>query len=131
MRFCSVINCLDGRAQLPVIYYLQKRFQVDYVDSITEAGPNKILSEEENTAALQMILDKLTISVEKHHSVGIAVAGHHDCAGNPTSPEIQIKQIEKAVNLLRQHHGNKEIIGLWVDDSWKVQEIGKEEGSGS
>ncbi|MGI9568583.1 MAG: carbonic anhydrase, partial [Desulfobulbia bacterium] len=34
MRFCSVISCMDGRVQLPVIRYLQKRFNVDYVDSI-------------------------------------------------------------------------------------------------
>ena len=38
IRFCTVINYIDGRVQLPVIRYLQKRFDAEYVDSITEAG---------------------------------------------------------------------------------------------
>ena len=48
MKFYTVINCMDGRVQLPVIKYLQKRFNVEYVDSITEAGPNLVLSEHKN-----------------------------------------------------------------------------------
>jgi hypothetical protein len=46
MHFCTVINCMDGRVQLPVNKYLQKRFNVAYVDSITEAGPVRIISDE-------------------------------------------------------------------------------------
>jgi len=34
MSYCTVINCMDGRVQLPVIKYLKERFDVDYVDSI-------------------------------------------------------------------------------------------------
>ncbi|GAB4379897.1 MAG: hypothetical protein Kow0042_29680 [Calditrichia bacterium] len=50
MRFCTAINCLDGRVQLPVIQHLKKRFKVDFVDVITEPGPNLILSEQKNSA---------------------------------------------------------------------------------
>ncbi|MHA1252503.1 MAG: carbonic anhydrase, partial [Candidatus Helarchaeota archaeon] len=28
MKFCTVINCMDGRVQIPVINYLRKRFNV-------------------------------------------------------------------------------------------------------
>ncbi len=48
MRFGTVINCMDGRVQLPVIAYLQKRFNVTYVDTITEAGPNLLLAQGED-----------------------------------------------------------------------------------
>ncbi len=48
MSFCTTINCMDGRVQLPVIKYLQKHFNVDYVDSITEPGPNLILAKQTN-----------------------------------------------------------------------------------
>ena len=102
MRFCTVINCMDGRVQLPVIKYLQKRFNADYVDTITEAGPDLILSGSKDTIAVKMILDRLEISVEKHRSVGIAIGGHHDCAGNPAPKKDHIKHIEKAVDLLHQ-----------------------------
>jgi hypothetical protein len=124
MSFCSVVNCIDGRVQLPVIRYLQERFDVHYVDVITEPGPNRILSEGKNPVAIQAILDRLTISVENHGSVGIAVVGHHDCAGNPSPRKEQIVQTRRSVELLGKEFKGIEIIGLWVDEDWKVHEIG-------
>ncbi|MFV1950856.1 MAG: carbonic anhydrase [Nitrospinota bacterium] len=130
MRFCTVINCIDGRVQLPVISYLQKRFNVKYVDSITEAGPNLILSEQKNTVSIQSILERLRISIENHNSVGVAIIGHHDCAGNPAPQDDQIMHIQKAIQLLRQQYKSIEIIGLWVDNNWKVHEVIENKSSG-
>ena len=45
MSFCTVVNCMDGRVQLPVIRYLQDRIEVLYVDSVTEPGPVRSLAE--------------------------------------------------------------------------------------
>ena len=123
MRVCSVINCMDGRVQLPVISYLQKRFNAEYVDTITEAGPNLILSEERNSASGQAILERLRISIEKHNSVGVAVVGHHDCAGNPASQNDQILHVQKAIQFLRQRYDDMEIIGLWIDGNWDIHEV--------
>ena len=123
MRFCTVINCMDGRVQLPVIRYLQKRFNAEYIDSITEPGPNLILAEDKNPALIHSILERLKLSIEKHNSVGVAIVGHHDCAGNPASKNDQIKHTQKAIQLVRQHYKSVEIIGLWVDKNWKVQEV--------
>ncbi len=123
MQFCTVINCMDGRVQLPVIMYLQKRFNVEYVDSITEAGPNLILAEQESSALVQSILERLKISIGNHNSVGVAIAGHYDCAGNPALQDEQIMHIQKAMQFLRQQHGTIEIIGLWVDKDWEVHEV--------
>jgi len=123
MKFCTAINCMDGRVQLPVIKYLQKRFNAEYVDSITEPGPNLILSEEKNTVLIRTIFERLKISIEHHNSVGVAVAGHHDCAGNPAPKDEQIIQIKKAVQLIRQQYQSTEIIGLWVDRNWEVHEL--------
>jgi hypothetical protein len=114
---------MDGRVQLPVIRYLQKRFNVENVDSITEAGPNLILSDEKNTVSIQSILERLKISIENHNSVGIAIIGHHDCAGNPAPQDDQIIHIKKAIQLLRQQYESIEIIGLWVDKNWEVHEV--------
>ena len=130
MKFCTVINCMDGRVQLPVIMYLQKRFNVEYVDSITEPGPNLILSEQKNSVSIQSILERLKISIERHNSVGVALVGHHDCAGNPAPPDDQLSQIQKAINFLRQKYKKIVIIGLWVDESWKVHEVIKDESDG-
>ncbi len=70
--FCTVVSCLDGRVQLPVIRYLQRRCNVAYVDTITEPAPNLILARQEDRDVVQSILRRGRISVEKHTSVGIA-----------------------------------------------------------
>jgi len=124
MRFCTVINCMDGRVQLPVIWYLQRRFQAEYVDSITEPGPNCILANQTDRVAVESILERLHISVERHHSAGVAVVGHHDCAGNPAGKEEQNEQTQSALTFLRRHHSDVPMIGLWLDGDWRVVELG-------
>ena len=121
MSFCTVINCLDGRVQLPVFEYLKNEFEADYVDTITEAGPVAILVERQNTGLADSILQRVDISVNKHKSVGIAVAAHYDCAGNPVSEQKQKQQLDLAVQFLTQKYPDLCIIGLWVDSDWQVQ----------
>jgi carbonic anhydrase len=114
---------MDGRVQLPVINYLRKYFNVEYVDSITEPGPNLILAEQKPTWLFQSILNRIKISIEKHKSKGIAIVGHYDCAGNPSSEEDQLEHIGKAIQVLRQKYENMKIVGLWVDDTWQIHEL--------
>ncbi|VAX20736.1 hypothetical protein MNBD_IGNAVI01-1102 [hydrothermal vent metagenome] len=123
MIFSTALNCMDGRVQIPVITYLQNRFNSECVDTITEAGINKVLAELEDASRIQNILERVKISIDVHKSGGIAVVGHHDCAGNPVGKEEQIKHIKKGVNFLKQKYKDVEIIGLWVDANWKVNEI--------
>jgi len=85
MKFATAINCTDGRTQLPVIAYLKEKCKVDYVDMVTEAGPVRILVDSADRALVDSIKHRVEISVEKHYSRYIAVAGHFDCAGNPVS----------------------------------------------
>lgn len=123
MIFCTAINCMDGRVQLPVIQFLQKRFAAAYVDMITEPGPIRILSEQADASKIDAILQRLNISVDKHFSQRLAVIGHHDCAGNPVSEAEQIDQIKKSVLYLKNKHPQLDVIGLWVDANWKVNEV--------
>ena len=121
---------MDGRVQLPVIQYLQQRFGVRYVDSITEAGPNLILAKQNNAALVQAILIRLNISIDKHNSVGIAIDGHQDCAGNPAPNDEQITHIKESVQFLRSQHGNTKVIGLWIDSDFEVHEVDDDEEVG-
>ena len=82
-EFATAINCMDGRVQMPVIEYMKSKYGIDYVDMITEPGPNKILSENKDKNSIDSIKRRVKISVEAHKSRLIAVVGHHDCAGNP------------------------------------------------
>lgn len=123
MRFCTAINCMDGRVQVPVIRYLQHRFRADYVDIVSEPGPNKIIAEAHDAAALESIRQRVRISVDNHKSVGIAVIGHHDCAGNPVPETMQNRHTKAAVQRIRNNFAHIPVIGLWVDENREVMEV--------
>ena len=123
MTFCTAVNCMDGRVQLPVIDFLKKRFGVDYVDMITEAGPCQMFGQRTGETACDSITQRITVSVVRHRSKAIAVAGHYDCAGNPVSKEEQIAQIRESVACIKERFSQVEVIGLWVDENWSVSEI--------
>ena len=127
MKFCTAINCMDGRVQLPVIEYLKRRFGAEYVDVITEPGPNLILARQTNYSLVESIFERIKISVERHHSIGIAIAGHYDCAGNPASKEAQILHIRDAIAMVHGRYSQIETIGLWVDENWEVNELAQQD----
>ncbi len=123
MSFCTVITCMDGRIQLPVIAYLQQQWGVPYVDLITEPGVNKVLAERTEPEKVESILEKVRISVNAHSSRQFAVVGHFDCAGNPVSREVQEEQIRASVRFLQSKFTVAEVIGLWVGEDFTVKEI--------
>ena len=123
MKFATAINCMDGRVQIPIIEWLRKEHGVDYVDMITEPGPNKILAEGKDTQALEQIKRKVEISVNKQGSELIAIIGHYDCAGNPVEKDTQLKQILSAIKTVKAWNFEVQIIGLWVDENWRVHKV--------
>jgi carbonic anhydrase len=122
-KFCTAINCMDGRVQLPVNKFLHEYFNAEYVDTITEPGPNLILSKKTNKKLIDSIIKRTEISVYKHKSVGIAIVGHYDCAGNPSKKKEQIVQVKKSIKFLQKQFDEIEIIGLWVNKKWEVSKI--------
>ncbi len=124
MSFFTAINCMDGRVQLPVINYIMAKYGVDYVDSVTEPGPVRILAAaDDSNAKSKSILDRVKISLEAHKSKGVAIVGHYDCAGNPAGKDEQLIQLKKAKSFLKRHFNNVPIITLWVDENWQVERI--------
>ncbi len=122
-RFATAINCMDGRTQLPVIQYIKESYGADYVDAITEAGPNKILAQNTDKARVESIKSRVEISVGRHESRLVAVVGHHDCAGNPADKAAQMEHIAAAVKTVRGWELGVEVIGLWVDEDWQVRRV--------
>ena len=123
MGCCTAVTCIDGRVILPVIDYLKKRFRVEYVDVVTEPGPNRILAHMASFTQMDSIFSRVAISVERHRSVGIAVVGHHDCSGNPADRERQLDDTRAAIARLRARYRELPVLGLWVDDHWRVSEV--------
>jgi hypothetical protein len=121
--FCTAVNCMDGRVQLPVIDYLRRRFSVEYVDSVTEPGPVLILAQKNDTEQARSILRRVDISINKHKSSAIAIAAHFDCAGNSAEESVQRNQLARAAQFLSSRYPGADILGLWVDSSWQVHEV--------
>ncbi len=123
MSFYTVINCMDGRVQDTVNMYLKNRFHVDFVDVITEPGPVKLLSDAASESILESIHNRISISIEKHYSKGIAVVAHEDCAGNPVEKGNQLVHLKNAKKYLQKYYPNITIISLWATLSGTVTEI--------
>jgi hypothetical protein len=121
--FCTAINCMDGRTQLTVINYLQKRFKAIHVDMITEPGPTKILAEGADAAAVSSIQRRIDISIKRHQTCGMAIVGHEDCGGNPVDKPLQITQLQAARKFLQETYPDLESIALWIDLTGNVEEV--------
>ena len=126
-KFGTAINCMDGRVQLPVTDWMKKNFHLDYVDMITEPGPDKILAEGKSTA-VEGIKARATISAKAHGSKIIVIAGHDDCAGNPVEKEKHLSQIKDSIKAVRSWNlGFDKVIGVFVNNKWEVEVLSTSE----
>jgi hypothetical protein len=122
-KFVTAINCMDGRVQLPVINWMLRNFSADYVDMITEPGPDKILAEG-SAAAQDSIKARVLISVNKHGSDTILIVSHDDCAGNPVTRKEHEAQLQQCLTRIRSWElPVKNVLGAWIDTTWKVEII--------
>jgi carbonic anhydrase len=123
--FVTAINCMDGRVQLPIIEWMKKQYNAQYVDLITEPGPLKHMAEK-NNLIVDSIKQRVEVSVRKHGSRVVAIVGHYDCTGNPVDKTIQLQQLDSALQLLSSWDLNISLLPLWVDEQWTVHDIEKE-----
>ncbi len=121
-KFACAINCMDGRVQDAVKNYMKENYGVDYVDMVTEPGPNKILADNLNKGVVGNIKKRVEISVHHHGSKVLAIVGHFGCAGNPAEKTEQAEHLIKAKKIVESFGFNTEIILLWVDGDWKTVE---------
>jgi carbonic anhydrase len=125
--FFTSIGCMDGRVQAPIAEYGQKKYGVLYPDTITEAGLVGLLANNPSSELLDSIKKKVLISVEKHHSKGIIVHGHQNCAGNPVDDELHKQQTIEAAKVIRDFVSEdievKPVFVNKTESGWTVEEI--------
>lgn len=121
-RFGTAINCIDGRTQEAVIGYMKRNYSVDGVDMVTLPGADGIFSGRHN-AEIDLVKRAVNISVEKHGSGVVAVVGHHDCAGNPGDREHHRVHLRTAMLKVESWDLAVQVLGLYVNDKWKIEEI--------
>ncbi len=123
--FATTINCMDGRTQLPVNEFIKSNYHVDFVDTITEAGPDKILADNTDATTIESIKKRVLVSTEKHGSKKIIIVAHYDCAGNPVDKETHLKHLQEARNTINSWGllTDIQILTVWVDENWQVNLI--------
>ena len=120
-KFGTAINCMDGRVQIPVTNWMKSKYALDFIDMITEPGPDKMLTQG-SPEQVASIKSRVLISVNAHGSETILIAAHHDCAGNPVSREEHLQQVTECVKILESWKlPAKNIVGAWINDNWTVE----------
>lgn len=114
---------MDGRTQVAVNEWLRQRYDADFVDTITEPGPDRVLAETGDAAKVASIRHRLAISVEKHGSRVVAIVGHHDCAGNPVDRAEHLRQLATAAEVVKTWGFPVAVIRLWVGEDWRVESL--------
>lgn len=120
-KFGAAINCIDGRVQIPVIDWIKLHSQVQFVDMITEPGADKILGSQDSKK-INSIIEKLYRSINAHHPILIAIAGHYDCVANPATFDEHKDYIEQSVDLLDSLNLGVRIVGLYVNE-WNSVDV--------
>jgi carbonic anhydrase len=114
-KFATAITCIDGRVQQPISDWMKLHTNVDYVDLVTEPGPDRVLSAGPSNL-LEDIIRRARFSILHHQSPVVAVTGHHDCAANDADKEEHIEQILEGVRVVLAHQLNVRILGLWLNE---------------
>lgn len=120
--FATALNCIDGRAQKPVIRYVKEKYHVDHVDMITYPGMDKALSHS-SAGILAHLKQSAEISVKAHHSQVIVIAGHYDCAANPVSEAQHKKDIIEAIKVVKSWKLPVRVTGLWINSHWTAEPV--------
>ena len=119
-KFATSVSCIDGRVQIPISNWIKENYSVDYIDTITEPGPDKYITANSD---LDLMKSKVKISLDYHKSELIVVSGHYNCAANPVPDDEHIALIKKCVQVISSWNLNAKVVGVWVDGSWKVNPV--------
>ena len=125
--FFTSVGCMDGRSECTVAKWGRKKFGVEYADAITEAGLAGLLSKDHlDKYLIDSLTNKIKISLEKHHSKGIVVSGHEDCAGHPVSEKQHKEDILKSAALIHIMFSKVPVFAVYVkkvDGEWSVEKL--------
>ncbi|OGH19228.1 MAG: hypothetical protein A3D74_05000 [Candidatus Levybacteria bacterium RIFCSPHIGHO2_02_FULL_37_13] len=130
--FFTSVGCMDGRVQAAVAEFGKEKFGAQFPDTITEAGlVGKLSQDPVDQSLVDSIKFKLVdVSIGKHHSKGVIVHGHQECAGNPVDDEKHREDIRKSVEAIKSLvNASVPVIGAFVKRSiqnpskWEIEEV--------
>ena len=113
-RFATMVTCIDGRIQRPLDEWVRQHLDVDYLDTITEPGPEAVLATTDESHLIA-VLAKVAVSQRAHGSGTLVIAGHADCAGNPVSADEHRDQLRRSVARLAHRLPDTRILAVHAD----------------
>jgi len=128
-KFGTMLNCMDGRTQEPVVKWMKEQYNLDVIDAPNPAGPTNMITKGDADIIKHYKAETL-ISINGHGSKNITIIAHQGCAKNPISDEEQLEELGNAVELVSSSWGlpsGIKITGLWLtkntDLDWEVHPI--------
>ncbi|GIJ79164.1 hypothetical protein SAMN05443287_102563 [Micromonospora phaseoli] len=113
-RFATMLTCIDGRIQRPLDRWVRSHLDVDYLDTITEPGPEAVVATT-GESRLDALLEKVRISQRAHGSETLVIAAHSDCAGNPVPVAEHHRQLREGLARLATRLPGTRILAVHAD----------------
>lgn len=120
--FAAAVTCIDGRVHEPVVGWVRSRFDVEFVDLLTQAGPDLALCSHGDDE-VGHVRRQLGVSTGAHAPRVLVVAGHADCAANPASGSEHRRQVCCALSRAREWAPGLPVVGVWVDADGRVEQL--------
>jgi len=123
MSRCIAVNCVDGRAQLPVIEFIKREYGWSLFDVITEWNPAYVLSERNTSIEANSIMEKIESLIKNNIYNTIVITAHHGCADNCESDADYSRHLNLSVRYVGKHFPELKVIGLWIDADGNTKEV--------
>ena len=67
-KFATSVSCIDGRIQIPLAKWIKENYSVDYVDTITEPGVDKTITENSVFESFLTLLHPTKFKIKKRNN---------------------------------------------------------------
>ncbi len=118
----AAIGCIDGRAAIPTLQFLQNYLQVDHVDFIASVDPVQAFWQNK-TAEIEAIKRQIAASLNMGRVKIIAVVAHYSDDKATATWDEHFTMISDCVREIAHWSREARVLGLWINERWQAEII--------